>query len=190
MSDQDRLTERQQKWFATVLATLERESGKSLQQWAELARACPEEKPARRLAWMKSQFGLGRNQASLILDAAFPPDQSWATPEALEHNLWRDDQARSIFRALQPHFLALPDVVIGQRKGFSAYSRHYQFAALRALKQAVLLGLALPPDQDQRLQPAGKEAWSERLKSKILISSVQQIDAGLVSLIGKAWSFS
>ena len=36
---QANLTERQQKWFASVRAGLERDTGRSLTEWVEIARA-------------------------------------------------------------------------------------------------------------------------------------------------------
>jgi hypothetical protein len=37
------LTERQQKWFATIRAGLERDTGKSMAEWIAIDRTCPEE---------------------------------------------------------------------------------------------------------------------------------------------------
>jgi hypothetical protein len=184
------LTERQQKWFATVRATLERDSGKTLEQWAELARACPETKPMRRLAWMKDKYGLGRNQASMVLNAAFPPDRSWSAPDALETALWSDPTARRLFELIKPRITTLPAVIVGQRKGFTAFSREFQFAALRPVKQWVLMGLAIDPEGDSRLLAAAKEGWSERLKSKLTIQTDADIDARLDSLLRKSWEIS
>ena len=36
------LTERQQKWFATVRAGSERDTGKTMAEWVATARTCPE----------------------------------------------------------------------------------------------------------------------------------------------------
>ena len=38
------LTPRQEKWFASVRASLERDTGKSLAEWVAIARKCPETK--------------------------------------------------------------------------------------------------------------------------------------------------
>ena len=52
------LTPRQQKWFASVQASLERDTGKTLDEWVAIAKSCPETKPraasigcARTMAW-------------------------------------------------------------------------------------------------------------------------------------------
>jgi hypothetical protein len=70
MPDPVNLTERQRQWFASVRATLESSTGRSLQDWAEVARRCPETAHRKRLAWMKQTHGLGQNYASVVLNAA------------------------------------------------------------------------------------------------------------------------
>jgi len=158
-----------------VLEGLERETGRNLAEWAELARACPETAHRKRLAWMKEQHGLGQNRASLVLNAAFPQESGWSKPDALEETLWADAAARAIHAAVRQLALALPGVVAGQRKGFTAYSRRLQFCALRPVKQAVRLGLAIEPDADAALEAAKKEGWSERLHSVAVLVSPEQV---------------
>jgi len=59
----EHLTEQQKKWFASVRAGLERDTGKSLAEWIEIARTCPESKPRARLKWFKETHGLLQNRA-------------------------------------------------------------------------------------------------------------------------------
>ena len=42
MIDLSSLTERQRKWATTVREGFERDTGKTVEAWAEIARACPE----------------------------------------------------------------------------------------------------------------------------------------------------
>jgi hypothetical protein len=173
-----------------VRASLLRETGKTLDQWAELARACPETAPRKRQMWLRTEYGLGINYASLVLNEAFPSETSWETPEALADNLWRDPSARSLFDAIRDQAASLPDLIVGQRKTFTALSRNFQFAAMKPVKQSVLLGLAVAPDADPCLVLAGKEAWSERLKSKMLLSNQGDIDEQIGKLLRASWEIS
>ncbi len=66
------LTAQQQKWFASVREGLERDTGKTLEQWVKIARTCPETKPGARQKWLKEKHGIGINRAATIFDAAFP----------------------------------------------------------------------------------------------------------------------
>jgi hypothetical protein len=185
------LTAQQRKWFASVRSGLERETGKSLAEWVEIARTCPETAPRARLRWFKETHGLLQNRASYVLNEAFPPAVGWSEPEALKAKLWTDPDSRGIFDAVETFVLALPDVVVGQRKGFSAWSRRYQFAAMRPVKGgAAKLGLALAPDEAAGLQPAMNEGWSERLTAVLTLSALGQADERVAVLLRAAWEAS
>lgn len=181
MPDRDQLTERQKAWFASVAEGLERETGRSLDQWIEIARACPETKHRARLGWFKEVHGLGQNRASIVLNAAFPADRPPSDA------LWCDPAAASLFMAVKAEILRLPDVLVGERKSFTAFSRNVQFAAARPDKSGLVLGLALPPDD--ALQPATRASWSERLTGQVRIEAVGQIET-LRDPIRRAWERS
>jgi hypothetical protein len=132
--DGELLTEQQRKWFASVRGGLEGETGRSLAEWVAIARTCPESAPRARLKWFKETHGLLQNRASYVLGEAFPAAAGWSEPDALRDALWSDPASRAIFEAVEALVLALPEIVVGQRKGFSAWSRKHQFAALRPVK--------------------------------------------------------
>jgi hypothetical protein len=185
------LSPRQQKWFASVQASLERDTGKSLDEWVAIARSCPETKPRARTNWLREHHGLGVNRAAHVLSVAFPSEDRWDEPEALRDKLWTDPTATGIFEAVEALATALPEVVTGQRKGFTAFSREFQFASLRPLKGGqVALGLAVTPDADPRLVEPKNEGWSERLKSKLVLNSVADVDDGVKALLKQAWERS
>ena len=186
------LTPRQEKWFATVRASLEAETGRTLEEWTAIAQTCPETKPMARIAWMKAHHGLGMNRANIIMTAAFPTGSAWDEPEKLRAMVWKDPAAKAIFEAIEQAATALDGVVTGQRKSFTGFSREFQFAAARPLKGgAVVLGLAVPRAASPRLGGAlTKDGWSERLKSRIELSAATEFDAELVGLMGQAWEGS
>ena len=191
MPNPGHLTERQEKWFASVQAGLERDTGRTVEQWAEIARQCPETAHRKRLAWMKAEHNLGQNHASMVLNAAFPPEASWSRPDALAEGLWADAEQRRLFEAARSMVTALPDVVVGQRRSFTAFSRRVQFAAVRPIKAGgILLGLALDPDDRSGLTAPRRESWSERLKATLQISQATQIDSDLETLLRSAWERS
>src|SRR3954469_22492139 len=92
------LSPRQQKWFASVQASLERDTGKTLAEWVAIARTCPETRPRARAQWLKDHYGLGVNRAAQILAEAFPPEHGW--DDAAHHRaaLWPDE---SILQAIE-----------------------------------------------------------------------------------------
>lgn len=188
----DNLTDRQKKWFASVQASLERDTGKTLDEWVAIAKTCPETKPNARVVWLRENYGLGVNRIAHILSVAFPPEIGWDDADALRAALWKDPASTAILEAVEAKVKALPKLVTGQRKGFSAWSREFQFAAIKPTKGGTaLLGLAVPPDANARLEAAnGREGWSERLKSKIALTSPSDIDDDIAALLKLSWDRS
>ena len=185
------LSPRQQKWFASVQASLERDTGKTIEEWVAIARTCPETRPRARTQWLKDHYGLGVNRAAHVLSVAFPSGMGWDEPAKLRQALWTDEASAAILQAVEAKASALPDVVTGQRKGFTAFSREFQFASIKPVKGGkALLGLAVEPDADPRLEPPRNEGWSERLKSKLLLAGPAQVDGSVEALLRKAWERS
>jgi hypothetical protein len=185
----DHLTERQKKWFASVKANLQAKTGKSIEEWAAIARTCPHEKSRARVDWLRETYGLGVNHASFILSEAFEAkDPGWSDGPALRQALWTDAASLKILEAVEQAVAALPELVHGQRKGFTAFSRKVQFAAARPMKGGRLrLGLGVAPELSVRLEPAGREGWSERLKSALTLGSPDEVDEEIRELLKAAW---
>ena len=167
--------------------SLHRETGKSLDEWAAIARSCPETTPRRRQQWLKEHHGLGQNRAMLVLEAAFPSGSTdWKAA------LWSDPAAAAILERLIAAASALPNVVVGQRKGYTPLARDLQFAAARPQRRGgAVMGLALPPGSSPRLNaPARKESWSERLTAVVEVGSPDEVDDEIAALLAEAHSRS
>ena len=182
------LTERQQKWFASVKAGLERDTGKSLEAWVAIARTCPETKPRARSAWLKEHHGLGINRAAQVLSAAFPSEGMWEDGDSLRAALWTEPGGLAILEAVEASIGELDGVVHGQRKGFSAWSRKVQFAALKPIRGGgAWLGLGVSSDADPRLLAPKNEGWSERLGAKLRLDGPGDVDDRVRRLLRTAW---
>ena len=185
------LTEQQQKWTASVRATLEGSTGRSLEAWKEVLRTCPESSPRARQRWAKEAHGLGQNYYMLVAremerDAGVDSRDA----DTLGAALWRDPGPAEVFRAVEAAVAELPDVVVGQRKGFTSFSRRHAFAAARPHRAVVRLGLALEPADDSRLAPAAREGWSERLTATLVLQSRDEVDEAVAHLLRRAWERS
>jgi hypothetical protein len=184
------LTAQQKKWMAAIRANLEKDTGRALAEWVAIAKTCPETAHRARLRWFKSEHGLLQNRASYVLGEAFPSTMTWREPEALRAHLWKDASGLEILAAVESIAAGLDGVVQGQRKGFTAWSRRAQFAALRPRKEGgAMLGLAVCVARDGRLQAPKNESWSERLKSRIPVDTAGEIK-GLGELFIEAWRSS
>ena len=186
------LTERQQKWFASVQASLERDTGKTIDEWVAIARTCPHDKPRARSDWLREHHGLGVNRAAHVLSVAFPSEMRWDDAAPLRAALWKDPASEAILKALEAAVARLPDATTGQRKSFTAWSRKVQMAAARPVKGGhAMVGFAVEPDADPRLAPRGKsESWGDRLKGQMLLTSADQVDASVEALLKQAWARS
>lgn len=183
------LTERQKKWFATVQANLAAKTGRSLDDWREVMKSCPEAAPRAQAAWLKSEFGVGANHAAQILDACGPSDgPGWDEPAELRAALWKDPASLAILEAVERVAARHADVIFGQRKGYTSFSRAVQFAAMRPLKGGkALLGLKLDPAASSSLSPSvRRESWSERLSAVVELSDPGEVDAGIAGLFAAA----
>lgn len=189
------LTPRQQKWFASVQASLERDTGRTLDEWVAIVRAeCRETSYGKQKAWLKTHYGVSQNRAAHILGEAFPPENpQWDEPHALRVALWTDPASTAILEAVEKAVADFPDLVPTQRKGYTAWSRNVQFAALRPAKGGpnkpgkAWLGIAVPPDSDPRLLPFRNDSWSERLKAKLELAAPADIDDRVAGLLKAAW---
>jgi hypothetical protein len=186
------LTERQQKWFASVQASLERDTGKTLDEWVAIARTCPHDRPKARADWLRENHGLGVNRAAHVLSVAFPSEMRWDDQGPLRAALWKEPASEAILQALETAVAKLPEHTSGQRKSFTAWSRKVQMAAARPVKGGhAMVGFAVTPDADPRLSPRGKgESWGERLKGQMLLTSPDQVDASVEALLRQAWEKS
>lgn len=186
------LTERQARYFAAMQASLERDTGKPLAEWVAIARTCPESGQRAQLRWLKDNYGLLQNHGVHVLSEAFPPEISWRDADKLRTLLWTDAGSTAILKAVERAAAPLPGLITGQRRGYTAWSRNFQFAALKPAKGgAAVLGLAVAPDANARLAPAAKnEGWSERLKSRTPITAPSEVDAEIEALLKAAWERS
>jgi hypothetical protein len=183
------LTERQQKWFATVEANFEKATGRPVAVWVDILKGCPETRPKAQAAWLKATHGIGANHAAHILNAARPDDaMGWDDAEALRAALWSEPRSLAILEAIERAAANVDGVICGQRKGYTAFSRAVQFAATRPLKGGrALLGLKLDPASSPRLAEAGrKESWSERLTAVIELDGPGAVDAEIGRLFAQA----
>jgi hypothetical protein len=184
----ENVTERQAKWFASVRASLETSTGKTLEEWVAIARTCPETGHRARLKWFKETHGLLQNRASYVIDQAFGSSMPWREPDALIDALWTDPASRAIYETVDAAALALPDTVRTARKGYTAWSRKVQYAAARPLRGGgVMLGLAVPPGADPTLEAPKNESWSERLKARVRLDAQDSLGERLDTLLRAAW---
>jgi hypothetical protein len=186
------LTERQQKWFASVQASLERDTGKTLDQWVAITKKCPETTPRKRTEWLREKYGLGVNRAAHILHAAFPDGAGWDDPAALLDQLWKEKKGRAVYEAVAKMVRKeFPDAIIGPRKTFVSFARKIQFAGIVPGPKGsggAELGLPLPVSTSKRLSPMKKRPWAEKHTAILVLNVPKDVDAEVRRLLTLAWA--
>jgi hypothetical protein len=189
--DDRTLTERQSKWFASVREGLERDTGRSLADWVEIAKTCPETGHRARLRWFKEIHGLLQNRASMVLSQLSDAKMGWSQPDDLVDALWSDPAGRKVYGALDAVIMELAGAIRTPRKGYTAWARNFQFAAARPVKGGVSLGLAVAIDSAPDVLAArGNAPWSERLHSRVWLPNDSGPDQRLIALLKDAWAAS
>ena len=187
----DGLTVRQQKYRAALVANLETHTGRPLKEWLGVARSCPQSAPRARLRWFKHTHGLGQNYAMYVLgELDREQGRTAPAPRQVREKLWREPRTLAILTALEVATGQLPDLIAGQRKAYTVWSRSYAFAAARPQGGQVRLGLALAPTASPRLKRARHEGWSERLTSTLLLTKPGDVDPAVRALLRAAWDKS
>lgn len=191
MMEPPHVTPKQAKWFEKVREGLEQDTGKTLNEWISIAKTCPETTHKKRLKWFKDEHALGINRASTIIGAAFETGLGWDNPEGLLNALWKTQQGRAVYDAVEIYTKSLShDTIVGPRKTFSGFSRKYQFAALRPYRGEVRLGLAVDPVVHDLQPTQPNEGWSDRLKSAVTLATASDVNTNVKLLIRKAWQTS
>lgn len=184
------MSERSAAWMAAVTASLERDTGKTLEQWVKIAKTCPETAPQKRRLWLKENYGLGANRAAQIFSAAFQGGPSWSDPDALLNQLWKDKNSRAIYEAVAKMVRKeFPGAIVGPRKTFVSFSRSIQFAGILPAKDdKAELGLPLPMNTSKRLTPMKNgRPWAEKHSAILVLSSPKEVDAEVKRLLKLSW---
>jgi hypothetical protein len=184
------MSARSAAWMAAVTASLERDTGKTLDQWVKIAKTCPETTPKKRADWLRANHGLGVNRAAQIFSVAFPSGPSWDQPDALLDLLWKDKNGRAIYDKVAALVRKeFPSAIIGPRKSFVTFSRNIQFAGILPAKDGKAeLGLPVPVSASRRLTPMKNgRPWAEKHTAILVLSSPKDVDAEVKRLLKLAW---
>lgn len=140
-----------------ISRNLPKRTGKTLEQWAKLVKSKGPRAANERVAWLRSEQGLGGPTASVIVAAAEGRDlaATYEDSDALVDAMYSGAKAslRPIHEAALKAARALgKDVTASARKTYVTLSRKRQFAVIQpSTKTRVDVGFALP-----RIKAAGR----------------------------------
>ena len=163
-----------------ILSNLQKNTGRSLQQWCALLKKSSAKTTKDRLAWLKREHGLGMATAGAIV-AHYEGELIEYTPDAFVEAMFAGPKAalRPIYERLLKLGTSLgPDVTATPCRTFVPLRRKYAFAQIKpSTRTRIDLGLALGDTVPKgRLTSTGGYARGDRITHQIAIASLDDID--------------
>jgi predicted transport protein len=177
---------------AAITRNLAAKTGKTWEEWVELVRREGSGARKEQVEWLKQVYGLGHVTAALIVEEALrPADHAEPTDEELVEAQYAGEKAklRPIYDRVMAAVQSLgPDVEIGVRQTYVAFSRGRQFGLIQAsTKSRVDLMFTLPGvEPTDRLKPAGS-AGSGRTTHKVALTSPDEVDSEVLGWLRQAY---
>ncbi len=175
-----------------VIRNLEKNTGKTLEQWLALVKKSAPAARKERVQWLKATHGLGMTTANVIAEAA-----EGGKPEDYDAEDFLDGLYAGTKAALRPLndelvriAMALgSDVTATPCKTFVPLRRRHVFAQVKpATATRVDLGLALGPSKPAgRLIDTGGAQKGDRITHRIPIASLAEIDDEVRRWMKKAY---
>jgi predicted transport protein len=166
-----------EEMYAAIARNLPERTGKSLDEWLEVAKDRPDGKRTQQIEWLMG-FGLGRGQAQTVLYYAQGMDLDYTDKDGLVRNMYKGKH-EALFPVYEETRDALmdkwKDVDLHVLKTYVSFNRNRQFLIVRPKGGELVLGLALPEDiDDNRLTPA-KNLGSERIRWSVGITDASEV---------------
>jgi hypothetical protein len=179
-----------QDMLRRMVAQLPAQTGKTYEQWVEVARAAGVDKHRALTSWLKQEKGLNHNQAQWIAWGVTDPGrlESYEKPRDLVDDLYSGKKAH-----LRPVHDALYAAAMGAEAGtaanvcktYTSIARGVQFAIIAPRTNSLIdLELPLAPDGERR---QAYKTSNPRFLSRYRIGSVDEIDDEVRAALRQAW---
>jgi hypothetical protein len=179
------------KATATQLANIEKRTGKTLAQLAEVIKTSGLSKHGELRDMLKRDFGMGHGDANLIVHVVLKSAGSTADEQPLDailDEIYSGPKAglRPVHEAVMKEIQAFGPFEIAPKKGYISLRRKKQFAMLGpATKSAIEVGMNakdLPPHSRLTVVPPGGMC-----QYKTRLSSADEVDQTLVKWLKAAY---
>ena len=190
--------------FVSMMKNLEAKTGKSLDQWIEIARGCGKEKHGEIVAYLKSEHGIGHGYANGIVHAmkdhpslAKATGKSPATRPATSKGggsavdgLFAGKKAdlRPIYDALMNAINKFgKDIELAPKQAYVSLRRSKQFACLHPSTATRFdVGIQLKGVEPVgRLEKSG--SWNAMVSHRVRVETVDEVDAELIGWLREAY---
>lgn len=182
MANMDAATEK-------MIANLEANTGKSLDQWVAATRASGNAKHGQIVAWLKSDHGLGHGYANLVAHKALASDAGSHAEDDLMDSMFEGPRAamKPAYDKAAEFLRSLGSVEFAPKKGYVSLRRTKQFALLQpSTKDRLDVGINLKGvEPEGRLEKAG--SWNAMVTHRVRVGSAEEVDAELEAWLRRAW---
>ena len=176
-----------------VIANLQKNTGKTLDQWVRLVKKSAPRTRMERVQWPKAAHGLGMTTANVIAGAVEGRKPEDYNPRKFLDGLYVG--AKAALRPVNDELMCLgmalgPDVTATPCKTFVPLRRRHVFAQIKPTTNTRIdLGLALGRTKaTARLLDTGRLAKGDRITHRTPISSVADITADVKRWLKKAYA--
>lgn len=178
---------------ASMIANLEEKTGKSLEQWIEIARKAELEKHGQIVKYLKTEHGMTHGYAGLVAHKTLQTDTWTHDGDDLVTAQYSGPKAelRSIYDDLVSKVAALGgDVEISPKKSYVSFRRSKQFAIVQpSTKTRVDVGINLKGvDPTDRLEASG--SFNSMVSHRVRITEPAEVDTELIDWLRKAYEAS
>jgi hypothetical protein len=175
---------------ATMMRNLEEKTGRSLDEWADVARASGHAKHGEIVSFLKSEHGLGHGYANLVAQRVLNPPEQAAGEGALVESQYAGKKAglRPIYDAIVSAVEGFgDDVEISPKKGYVSLRRSKQFAIVQpSTADRVDVGINLKGVAPEgRLEPSG--SFNAMVSHRVRVTSRDEVDGDLVGWLRQAY---
>jgi hypothetical protein len=183
------MTERSEKWMASVKANFAGATGKTVEQWVQRARSRGFDRDIREARrWLKEKEGLTMVQANYVLLSLFPETEG---EEELLEAQYAGPKAslRPVYEKLAKVARGLgKDVMIAPRKSQVTFARQVTFAVVRAAsKDRVDLALRLAGERPTGRLIANRKAAGSDPTHVVALTAARDVDREVVKWLALAY---
>lgn len=174
-----------------MVANLHEKTGRSLEEWAKIARGTKIGKHGEIVKFLKAEFGIGHGYANLIAQAALaPPDAPPPAADDLVEAQYAGGKA-----ALRPIYDALiaavkkfgDDIEISPKKAYVSLRRNKQFALIQpSTATRVDVGINLKGKKaGERLEASG--SFNAMVSHRVRVGDKKEVNAELIGWLKQAY---
>ncbi len=190
--------------FVSMMKNLEAKTGKSIDQWIEIARGCGKEKHGEIVAYLKSEHGIGHGYANAIvhgmkdhpaITAATGKTERTARPASAGGGYEVDKLFAGKKADLRPIYDALMnairkfgrDIELAPKQAYVSLRRSKQFACLQPSTATRFdVGIQLKGvEPEGRLEKSG--SWNAMVSHRVRVETVDEVDAELIGWLRQAY---